>query len=174
VALCIGRKQHGMRSRCSNDGMKGHAFTQVIAAFSMMTGTADCSCGCASLPNAFSDITACPASAAASCYSQVDAVELHGVSSRFCQQCGKFHELNQFDGLRHSCRCAFSVYLCSCAAAMMSLTEERISAAPASSYAYTCASVACVRVRERAAALILHAHHLTNSKHTLPLLLPWI
>jgi hypothetical protein len=35
---------------------------------------------------------------------QVDSLELHGVASRFCQQCGKFHELAQFDGARHSCR----------------------------------------------------------------------
>ncbi|WIA16831.1 hypothetical protein OEZ85_013768 [Tetradesmus obliquus] len=37
-------------------------------------------------------------------HAKVDALELHGVASRFCQQCGKFHELSQFDGARHSCR----------------------------------------------------------------------
>ncbi|KAF6264844.1 SBP domain-containing protein [Scenedesmus sp. NREL 46B-D3] len=37
-------------------------------------------------------------------HAKVGSVELDGVTSRFCQQCGKFHEVAQFDGTRHSCR----------------------------------------------------------------------
>ncbi|EFN53735.1 hypothetical protein CHLNCDRAFT_136317 [Chlorella variabilis] len=37
-------------------------------------------------------------------HSREPQLELHGVTSRFCQQCGFFHALEEFDAQRRSCR----------------------------------------------------------------------
>ena len=37
-------------------------------------------------------------------HSQLDYIVINGQAIRFCQQCGRFHELDQFEGDRRSCR----------------------------------------------------------------------
>ena len=35
---------------------------------------------------------------------KAETVMREGISQRFCQQCGRFHLLSEFDGIKRSCR----------------------------------------------------------------------
>lgn len=53
--------------------------------------------GAALRPPCSSLNTPCP-------YSQLDSLVVDGKPSRFCQQCGRFHPIDEFEGNRRSCR----------------------------------------------------------------------
>jgi hypothetical protein len=45
-----------------------------------------------------------PAVLCCACRPQVSSIVRDGVHQRFCQQCGRFHPLQDFDGAKRSCR----------------------------------------------------------------------
>jgi SBP domain len=40
---------------------------------------------------------------------KVSSIVVEGVRKRFCQQCGRFHDLSEFDGDKRSCRARLQV-----------------------------------------------------------------
>lgn len=45
---------------------------------------------------------------------KVSSIVVEGVRKRFCQQCGRFHDLSEFDGDKRSCRARLQVCYLNC------------------------------------------------------------